>query len=157
VFCSGILFRHPSVCSLRVFEICCHFACLFRSLVPVFALTVLFVRSACSGTFLLCAGLFGYIVPTSECLFVTFVRNMLAFRLSVPECCFRVCSDCLVCSFSVFVSLHALFVSVREYCSDIRVVCSLRCSIQFSRFSRFVLRFCSRHAFSPCPSDLFVR
>ena len=93
----------------------------------------------------------------SSCLFVTFVRNMLALRLSVPEFCSRVCSDCLDCSFSVFVSLHALFVSVREYCSDIRVVCSLRCSIQFSLFSRFVLRSCSRHAFSPCPSGWFVR
>ena len=120
--CSGTLFRHPSVLKCLVRYVCStHCACLFWSCVPLSDCIVCSLR--------LFGGLrvlFRYIVPTSECLFVTCVRNMLSFRLSVPEFCSRVCSDCLVCSFSLFGNLHALCGCVRVYCSDIRVVCSLR-------------------------------
>ena len=113
--CSGPLFRHPSVLKCFVRYVCStHCACLFWNCVPLSDCIVCSVR-----VFGGLRDVFRYIVPTSECLFVTCVRNMLSFRLSVPEFGSRVCSDCLVCSFSVFVSLHALFVSVREYCPDI--------------------------------------
>ena len=120
-------------------------AVVFRNSVPVWHLSA--VRASCffvqfvrepSCFVRVCSGIL-FRHPSSS--FVTFVRNMLTFRSSVPEFCSRLTYDWLVCSCSLFVCLHALLGFVRVYCSDSRSVCSLRLFGIFRSFASLFRNF----------------